>query len=527
MKFDGNRLWVVILAIPALAVQNPSTASEQQELGSQEKTQAAVQALMERRGPLPDRLAIMIKVSGRDYDDSLRSIFFVDSAGRFRREVTAGVSDSDPGSTTGFDGTSCWNREANGFVRELDWSDRDFPLFLAWFRTGQWLDRIDKASLRIEEEGTGDERTVFSVRHHGMSSKVVFSNKTGLAESFHFNSVQGDSRYEFSDYRQHYGLMTPTVVRVISPHATRETRVEAVELVEREVDFTVPSQAQPTIEYDATRSEKLSIERAPTGHVLVDVALGDGVQRKFIFDTGASVTVVDTSLAEKLKLDKLGEQSLESILGTQNASVFTTSSLTIGPARLNRPRLVGMDLNPFSSVIGDNRIEGIIGYDLLNQVICEIELESNTIQIFDDATFGKSHSTDLAWQKLRMLQNVPLVAGRFPQGDGLFRMDIGAADGAAGNVIFHSPAVRAMNVDTSAMEVVEAGNLQMALGPIPWFELGGHRFETPEVFYSLTKSGPLAEENIQGNIGVSFLKPFRLTLDYRNARMSLTPVKSP
>jgi hypothetical protein len=129
------------------------------------------------------------------------------------------------------------------------------------------------------------------------------------------------------------------------------------------------------------------------------------------------------------------------------------------------------------------------------------------------------------WRPLLLLQNVPLISAWFPGGEGIFRMDVGASSGPAGNVIFHTPAVLNMNVDTSVMQVVETGNARMAVGPLDWFRLGSHCFDRPQVLYSLTTSGPLADGSIQGNIGVEFLKPFRLILDYRNARLSLQKVE--
>jgi hypothetical protein len=67
---------------------------------------------------------------------------------------------------------------------------------------------------------------------------------------------------------------------------------------------------------------------------------------------------------------------------------------------------------------------------------------------------------------------------------------------------------------------VQAGEAELAIGAIDWFELSGHRFENPIIIYSLAKSGPLAEPGVDGNIGVEFLKPFRILLDYRRARMA-------
>jgi hypothetical protein len=86
-----------------------------------------------------------------------------------------------------------------------------------------------------------------------------------------------------------------------------------------------------------------------------------------------------------------------------------------------------------------------------------------------------------------------------------------------------------MKLDTSAttMTVVGAGGTQqLAVGPIDWFECGQHRFEKPVVMCSLASCDPFAGGNIEGNIGVEFLKPFGWS-STRETRMSLALLKLP
>jgi hypothetical protein len=523
----GCRSGLVVLTM-AISAGNPAmhpSASGWQAQPESDGTRAAIQALLERRGPLPQDLTIMMHVEGRGYDDEPRSTLWANTTGRFLRHGGDRDSGDRGGTKTGFDGTNCWVREASGFVRELAWSDRDTAKFMAWLQTGQWLDRMDPSLLKLEPGDSTGDRAVFSVQLRGTPTRVAFSKETGLAESIRFQGVSGDIHCEYSEYRRHYGLMIPGRVKVTTVFGERESTVEAVERIASSMEYSRPAQAAPTIRFDDKLPETLAVERALSGHVLVDVVLADGAVRKFIFDTGAGGTVIDSALAEKLNLEKSGEQALASVLGMQNAKVYTAPSLSIGPATLIRPKLIGMDLEPFHETMGV-RVEGIIGFDLLSQVVCEIELASNTIRVFHEANYSASRAADVDWQDLMMLQNVPVVSGRYPHGEGIFRMDVGAANGPAGNVIFHTPAVAEMKVDTSAMTVIdEVGTQQLAIGPIDWFEIGQHRFEKPVVLYSLARSGPLAEGNIEGNIGVEFLKPFRLVLDYRNARMSLVLLK--
>ena len=56
-----------------------------------------------------------------------------------------------------------------------------------------------------------------------------------------------------------------------------------------------------------------------------------------------------------------------------------------------------------------------------------------------------------------------------------------------------------------------------------WFELAGHRFENPDIVFAIDRQGPLGDPYVDGNIGVEFLKPFRMVLDFANRRVAFLP----
>lgn len=506
---------IVVAIFPSAKLGFAQTASKPPT----KETVNQVQSLLQKRGQLPPATTIRVDVLGKDYESDTKSTLIADTHGRFRRVGEDGVS------TTGFDGTGCWARESSGFSRRLDYSDRDIPIFLAWFRTGQWLDHIDPSILNFEKTESDEEHIVFSVAHSRASSKVCFSSRSGLAEWFQFHGVQGEVTCRFSSYETQFGIPLPHVFRSDSALGSHESKVTSVMSLSEEIDYSKPKLEPPRIRFDSAISESLVVSRTPTGHLLVDVALDDGVLRKFIFDTGAGATVIDSTLADDLGIEDLGQQSLASIFGAVNTTVYRGRSLRIGCATLENLRLIGMDLAAIREMLGEEKIDGIIGFDLLSQCVCEIELASDSIRLFDESRYSLLQTNETSWNELTWLQNVPLMKATFPQGEGIFRMDVGAASGPAGNVIFHTSTVESMKIDTSAMHVAKSGESEFAVGSIEWFELAGHRFENPVVLYSLSKFGPLAERNIDGNLGVEFLKVFRLVLDYRNARMALSAIK--
>ncbi len=70
---------------------------------------------------------------------------------------------------------------------------------------------------------------------------------------------------------------------------------------------------------------------------------------------------------------------------------------------------------------------------------------------------------------------------------------------------------------------MKLGSGKVAMGKVAWFELAGHRFENPAVIFAIDRQGPFGDEYVDGNIGVDFLRPFRLVLDFQNERAAFLP----
>jgi hypothetical protein len=154
--------------------------------------------------------------------------------------------------------------------------------------------------------------------------------------------------------------------------------------------------------------------------------------------------------------------------------------------------------------------------------VVEIDLADSTMRLHDPARFELESGS---WQPVRFQDNHPIVPARFAGGDGLFRLDVGAAGGPHGNVVFHRPAVEALNLLPADATEGQLGGATVAVGTIDWFELAGVRFDTPEVAFGQDESGIFADPHTTGNIGVGFLREFRIVFDYSRERVALVPKK--
>ena len=91
-----------------------------------------------------------------------------------------------------------------------------------------------------------------------------------------------------------------------------------------------------------------------------------------------------------------------------------------------------------------------------------------------------------------------------------------------GNVVFHAAVSELHLLKGRKVSRMKIGPSKVAMGKVAWFELAGHRFENPDVVFAIDRQGPFGDEYVEGNIGVDFLKPFRLVLDFPNRRVAFS-----
>lgn len=461
--------------------------------------------------PLP---AVAIESDGDDYGDAESVRWVVGAEGTFRRETRQGQETH----LIAGDAVECWEQDRLGLVKTLQFSDRDIPRHLAALRAGLWTASVDPTTLAILPDRSDDRQVVFEVTSVRFPTFVTVDLVSGQPVKWEFTGTQGPVTFEFGEYAEHGGRQLPMTVRTTDSLSTRTTRVLSVETLTEPVPGPRPQSVVKQLVFDPTVASEIDVRRAATGHVLTSVVINGHTRRSFIFDTGAGGTVIDSTLARQLKMPVIGRQKLGTVSGTTITDLVVADELQLGPARMQSPTIVTMDLRGFAQAMGDETIAGIIGYDVLSRCVCEIELAHDRIRLFDAATERSSP----AWKPLTFFQNIPLTEASFPGGNGLFRIDVGAANGPAGNVIFHAPLVQRTKLLDSATVTsrTTADEVPIIVGSLEWFELHGHRFERPQVIFSEAKSGPLADPMIDGNLGVDFLRPFRIVLDYQRGRLA-------
>jgi len=441
-----------------------------------------------------------------------------DGEGRFFRETEGTM-----GTSSRYDGNRGTSVDWSGMPIPLELSTLEREQLEAWILTGTWL--ADSTLLELVE--TGDDptsnETTYVLKPTGgtLQIRLVVDRETSLPSRFESNGPAGPVVHQLMNYQEFDGVRFPTQIeRRIGEHIERVVKLDVAVRVETDRSRALYAMTPPrpkNSEFSAPFGE-VPIRIAPTGHVLVQPRVDGELGSWFIFDTGAGNSGISTSSPSAESMEKIGTGIVASIFGTEENPIFQGRSLELGPIRLRTPKFFSMDLGPLTDVFAEP-VGGIIGFDVLSRCVVELDLSEQRLTLHDPESFELK---DGAWQELWLQDNHPIVKAEFDGHAGLFRLDVGAAGGPHGNVVFHEPTVRRLGLtDESSSETFQLGNQNVAQGTVQSLTLAGRTFEAMDVVFAVDKIGLFSDAHTAGNIGVGILQSFRIVLDYPHKRIAL------
>lgn len=436
-----------------------------------------------------------------------------DAAGRFLWSVR-----SEMPMTRGYDGRTAWERDWADTPQVLALEQREVALLESWLVTGHWAGGVMLPSAADEEPPAGHALLDLALKDGRMRLELAFARETGLPAA----GAYGNSKVEFSDWREALGRRWPFRVEF-------ERENGAVDWIELssvgEAPHYVRSPFAPQLgrpQDTSFRSElapDLETFRAPSGHLLVP-ALVDGVEgRWFIFDTGAGANTIDAEFAAELGMEPIGAVAAKGVGGVVDARFVRGKSLELGALRVAEPVFLELDLSFLSGVMG-KEIGGVLGYGVFARAVCEVDMVEGEVRVHDPASYELRGAE---WQGLVLHGRHPCVEAEFEGGRrALFKIDTGAG---SGTLAFHAQAVRELELlegreTSAAMSGGVGGLVPMRQGRLEYFELGGRRFDDPEVSFATADRGAYDDVYVVGTIGGAFLEPFVLVLDYSGRRVA-------
>lgn len=494
-----------LVLVPACAALLAAPIRAQQALA--ERARAALGAWSEA-APLEGRG----RAHAAGLDGEQRVVLAAD--GRYRFEFASALPEA-----SGFDGTHAWTRDRSGLESVLELEEAERSKLFAWVLSGHWstASELDLATLPIEAGQA--PRLELVLRGTPMAMTLTLDAATLLPAELVYLDDSDPLTWTFADFHEVGGRRLPRRWTLAGAGVHESYAIEAWTPLPAGAEPFGASGVRPDdIHFDPEVEPELDVERVASGHLLVEPWVEGESVGLFIFDTGAGALTIDPAVADELGLEELGEVVAVGVGGHTTASFRRGTRFELGPVTLTDPLYVELDLAFLEPLFGC-KVAGIVGYDLLARCVVEIETRRPALALHDPARYVLSGAR---WQDLVLNQNTPCTRARFEgEREGLFRIDTGAN----GTLVFHAPAARALGLLegralSSSLSGGVGGNSDTRAGVLAWFELAGHRFEQPQVQFSLAEHGAFADRYTTGNIGQDFLAPFRMVLDYPNDRLA-------
>ena len=364
--------------------------------------------------------------------------------------------------------------------------------------------------------------TVELMPKQGTPCRLYFDDETSLLVRLSMQTKNGLVSETYRDYRPVKGVMFPhrTRMQQLSINQSIEVRIRSI-AVNEPVDpllFLPPPGSVNDYSFTQGRGPAMVPFTTYDRHIYLPVRLlGSDEEFLFMVDSGASMTVIDSTLAARMGFP-LGERLLGAGAGgTADFYMTKIEGFSIEGVSFTEQTVIAY---PISDLIGrfvDIEVAGILGYDFLSRFVTRIDYERSILTLYEPDSAAGTAPLDAP-----LIHNVFSVEGMV---DGLyggtFLIDTGAGNSMLQKGFSEKNGLFA-NRSKVEISIMGAGGEESAyLARFDSFEIGGITIEKPLFALSTAERGIGAFPGISGIIGNDILQRFTVTLDYRHQRIGL------
>lgn len=265
--------------------------------------------------------------------------------------------------------------------------------------------------------------------------------------------------------------------------------------------------------------------------ILLKASINDNTDaRTFIFDTGATSDLLDSTTANNLGLEANYKQDVSGAGGTKTYEIILSQKLTLNSEiSINNTHLVLADLSELKEPL-ERDFDGIIGYSLLKDYITKIDYENHKILLYH-----KIENVDTAGYRaipFEFANGIPI-----PQFDITIRLRNG--ESFTGRILFDSGAGLTLLINTPYNEknqlikkagkslVSESENLHGESTSesiaIQSMNIGSYKLNEMVISVAHDKGGVSGSEGYLGILGGEVISKFDVILDYSSSILYIKP----
>jgi len=410
----------------------------------------------------------------------------------------------------------------------------------AWFERERWAEpdhgggSVRVAGAERDSAGAYSVLEVSAPQSEGVKPRRLwFRVSDGLLARIESPRDNGLVVTELSDWRRFAGRLRPyrTITRAANMPAnviTADTESLAVNVSLAGVAFDPPVAAASGV----TWGRQPGLATLPLDyrarHLWIKVRLADGSLHDFLFDTGASVTVLDSAFAVRMGFRTEGFMQAAGAGASGSASFTHLPEVSlVGDAgdgiTVRDLKVAVLSVSPSFEPWFWRAVPGVIGYDVISRFVVTVDYDAQRLTLRDPAS--GAHTSGEPPLPMVMNGSVPAVRATVAGHEGLFRLDLGSSS----TVDLHTPFVRQHGLVQKLRHPMRVtgtgfgGEFSSTLGRLDRMQVGRHAWSDPMVTCSEAVEGAFASEEFAGNIGNRLLERFKVTLDYERRQVFLEP----
>jgi len=259
--------------------------------------------------------------------------------------------------------------------------------------------------------------------------------------------------------------------------------------------------------------------------IILKVRVNRSKPLHFIFDTGASISVIDPQSANALRLRAKGKLELEATGGSVQSGLIGPVSLSIAGVTVFNQTLATVDLDVVAPIFGF-KIDGIIGHDFINNFVVEIDYAAEVMNFYETQNYKYSGGGESI--PIELIEKTPFARGRIIlQGrepiEGKFEVDTGSNRVLNLNTPFVNKHKMLETLTNQAQsKLVGAGGSSAAVkARVPAVELGSLVIKNSLVVFAQGTEGNEGSTESDGELGGAFFREFKTILNYSRSQMIL------
>ncbi|HLM61887.1 MAG TPA: aspartyl protease family protein [Pyrinomonadaceae bacterium] len=284
----------------------------------------------------------------------------------------------------------------------------------------------------------------------------------------------------------------------------------------------------PTVRFDSgSNALKIPLE-INNNIILLRVSVNNSKPLKFIFDTAASVSIINSRQATELGLKPKEQVTGNATGGKFQASLIEGVSLGVQGAEVSDQLIASATLPAPPGF----EYDGIIGYDFIKEFVVEIDYQNKIMNLYNPRTYAYSGKGEvipllLAGRRTPLIRTRITFAGRTATVIANLEVDTGAD----GTIVINNPFFRKYKLLATLTKTAQAsgvgagGEEKRLVSRVKTVRLGKLIISNPPVAFSIDAEESGEGENNNGIIGGEIFRRFKVILDYYHKQMILEPNK--